>query len=99
MTWKKYPSEAKSSRGIIFHTTAHASTAIQMMLTTTSNPFPGFSYLKLQHPSRLLSQNAPVAECMPRFPIAGGLRFSGGDDDGGGDGEAVWRKKRIFPTD
>ena len=48
-------------------------TANQVTLTTTSRPrssAPG--YLNVHIPSRLTSQKAPCAECMPRLPILSG---------------------------
>lgn len=44
--------------------------ANQVTLTTTSSPLssaPG--YLNVHMPSRLTSQNAPEAECIPRLPV------------------------------
>lgn len=47
-------------------------TAIQMTVTTMSMPLASPpSYLKLQSPSFFWSQNACVAECMPRRPTWG----------------------------
>jgi hypothetical protein len=44
-----------------------------MQITTTSRPRSSASgYLNVHIPSRLMSQKAPCAECMPRLPILSG---------------------------
>lgn len=80
MIWLTFPKKHQTKTGLWKILYIPPSTAIQITLTTTSNPFPSFSYLWLQHPSRWLSQNAPVAECIPRFATAG-FGVSGLRDD------------------
>ena len=65
-----------------------------MTLITTSRPFdPPASYLKLHMPSFSLFQYAPVAECIPRRPVAEPL--TGDVGDAGVDGAGTDRVPEV----